>query len=178
MKKTSGFFLAPIFAFLLSGTPILSAFAESVSVTVNAQASVGPTLQITLSEGGSSELRFGNIRPSAVDTTQAGPITVKIKVDCNTGEKYQVTQALNDSLMNAQGDQISAEQLTFKSSGTTTSGTGIPDFLPSSSSSQVIFVSDNKGTGDTVSAEYSLLVPPGQAPGDYSAFVTYTASVV
>jgi len=150
--------------------------AETKAASTNTTASIAPLLELAISQTGQSELRFGNIRPSAIDVTQVGPITLLIEVKSNTGDRYQVTQTINSALENSEGDKIDLERLKFKTSSLKPNGTTIASPTPVSVSSQIIFTSDAQGTSDTISAEYTLTVPPSQAPGDYSALLTYTVS--
>ena len=173
MKKLS---VALIF-WLVSSLPLLSpAFAETKTVSTNAMASVGSILELTISQEGQSELRFGNIQSSAIDTKEAGPVVILIDVKSNTGERYQVTQNINSALENSEGDQMNITNLKFKTSPSNSNGTGIGSPISISTASQVIFTSDDQGASDTIKAEYTLTVPPAQAPGDYSALLTYTVS--
>ena len=103
-------------------------------------------------------------------------MTVKIRVTSNIGETYQVTQSISNSLENAQGDQLSLENLKFKTTSALSTGTTVSTLTPVTRSPQTIFVSDPGGASDTIQAEYMLTVPASQAPGDYSAILTYTVS--
>lgn len=171
MKKTLLFLL---FAFLsLARTPV---FAESLNVSVNTTVNVSTILELNIEETGQSELRFGNIRPSAIQATEAGPVIVKIHVTSNIGEIYQVTQTMSNPLENTQGVQMGFNNLKFKTTAAKTAGTVIATAVPVTKNPQTIFISDLKGTSDTIQAEYLLTVPPSQAPGDYSALLTYTVS--
>jgi hypothetical protein len=171
MKKIC---LIAILAFLSSvRTPV---FADSQNLSVNTQVSIPTILELKIEETGQSELRFGNIRPSISQATEVGPLLVKIVITSNIGEAYQVTQAMNSALENAQGVQMDAQNLKFKTTAAKTAGTVISTPTPVTKSLQTIFISDATGSSDTILAEYSLTVPPSQAPGDYSALLTYTVS--
>ena len=171
MKKT---LLLVLLAFLsLVKTPV---FAGIQNISVNTTVSVPTILELKIEETGQSELRFGNIRPSAIQATEVGPVIVKIHVTSNIGETYQVTQAMSNPLENAQGVQMRSENLKFKTTAAKTAGTVIAAATPVTKNLQTIFISDLKGTSDTIHAEYILTVPPSQAPGDYSALLTYTVS--
>ena len=171
MKKI---LLLLLFAFLsLARTPV---FAESLNVSVNTTVSIPTILELKIEETGQSELHFGNIRPSTIQATEAGPVIVKIHVTSNIGETYQVTQAMSNPLENAQGVQLGSDNLKFKTTAAKTAGTVIATATPVTKNIQTIFISDLKGTSDTIQAEYTLTVPPSQAPGDYSALLTYTVS--
>ena len=150
--------------------------AETKTAFTNTTAYITPLLELAISQTGQSELRFGNIRPSAIDTIEVGPLTILIEVKSNTGDRYQVTQTINSALENAEGDKISLDHLKFKTSSAKLNGTAVASPTPVSASSQIIFTSDAQGTSDTISAEYTLAIPPSQAPGDYSALLTYTVS--
>ena len=152
------------------------AFAASKTVTTDARASVGSILELTVSQQGQSELRFGNIMPSALGPQEVGPVVMMIDVKSNSGERYQVTQAVNSSLQNSDGNQIDITNLKFKTASSKSNGTGVDSPAPVSASSQIIFTSDSQGTSDTITAEYTLTVPSSQAPGDYSTLLTYTVS--
>lgn len=173
MKKTASLFA--ILAFLLTD-PALQ--AATSTVTVNMQAEVPVSIQLSVSPEGQSELKFGNIQPVASQVTQAGPVTVAVKVDTNSGQKYQVTQTANGALQNADGDTISAESLKFMSSALNAGVTTVSSLTPVSGLNQTIYVSNELGEGDTISADYTLTVPPNQPAGDYSTLLTYTASTI
>ncbi len=155
-----------------------SAAAASKTVTIESAASIKSVLELTVSQAENSELRFGNIRPSPTVTTEAGPIKISINLTCNTGQPYQVTQTISGPLENGSGGQISPDHLKFQSFSGKSIGTTVASPTPVTPSSQVIYVSDLQGTSDTVQTVYNLTVPPAQAPGDYSALLTYTASAV
>ncbi len=166
-------FLAYLSFFL--GTDVHGA---SKSVLSQTKATIAPILELTVAEQGNSELKFGSIRPSALDPTVAGPITVQINVVCNSGERYQVSQATTGPLSNLTGAKIDLEKITFRSAGAKTAGTGVSVLSPISESAQVIFTSDASGTSDSVLTEYYLNVPPAQEPGDYSTNMIYTVSTL
>ena len=71
---------------------------------------------------------------------------------------------------------MSLDQLKFKTTSSKLKGSTIDSPMPVSASSQIIYTSDVEGASDTISAEYTLTVPASQAPGDYSALLTYTVS--
>ena len=151
--------------------------AASKSVTIRSLASIKDTLELAVSQAGQSDLRFGNILSTSMPV-EIGPLTVIIHVTSNTGERYQVTQLLNGPLQNANNDQLGVENLKFKSSSVTSAGTVVSSPIAASASAQTIFISDSAGASDTLSVEYTLTVPPSQAPGDYSTLLTYTVSVL
>ena len=173
MKKL-GLVLIPILVSL--SVRLSPAFAETKTVTTNTSASVGSILELTISQAGQSELRFGNIQPSAIDTKETGPVVIVIDVKSNTGERYQVTQNITSALANSNGDQIDIANLKFKTSSASSSGTAVNSPIAVSTASQIIFTSDSQGASDTIKAEYTLTIPPAQASGDYSALLTYTVS--
>ena len=169
----------PFYLLILGASMIASqaaSRAETGTVFTNTTAYIAPLLELAISQTGQSELRFGNIRPSAIDTTQVGPITLLIDVKSNTGDRYQVIQTINSALENSEGDKIDLSNLRFKTSSIKSNGIAIASPTPVSASSQIVFTSDAQGTSDTISAEYTLTVPASQAPGDYSALLTYTVS--
>ncbi len=164
------FFVLTIFCLFLAAT----GQAETRIITTDSKAQISPLLELSISQQGQSELKFGNILPSALETVEAGPISILIEVKSNSGERYQVTQAIGSDLSNAEGETISSQNLRFKTESK--SGSPVTELTPVSSSSQVIYTSDALGNGDTISAQYILTVPESQAPGDYSGLLTYTVS--
>lgn len=174
MKKY--FLVAGFFCFLCVSVPE-ALFAASISQTIRSEATIKVILELAISEVGESELRFGDIQSSS-SPTEAGPLTILINVTSNTGERYQVTQLLNSPLRNAGGDQIDVANLKFKTSSSKSSGTGVSSLTAVSASTQTIFVSDTLGSSDAISAEYTLTTPAFQAPGNYSAPLTYTVSAL
>lgn len=146
------------------------------SAAADYKATITPILELTISQTGQSELKFGDISPSSSGPTAALPKIIVVEVKSNTGERYQVTQKLAGPLQNAAGDGIELENLKFRSRSEGGSGNPVTDLTPATDSAQTVFVSDNAGTSEVVSIEYELTIPPTQAPGDYSSFLTYTAS--
>ena len=169
------FFLACLLFTVTRSSPAL---AETKTITANSQATIAPVLELTLSEAGQSELRFGDIRPSALGPIEAGPVLIVIEIKSNTGERYQITQMVNGSLKNSAGDEIAPEQLKFQTTALKSAGKTVPTETAVSASAQIIFESDTLGSSDTIEARYTLTVPPSQAPGDYSALLTFTVSTV
>lgn len=158
--------------------PCLSLHAASKTVTVDSHATIGKMLELAVSQDGKSEVKFGNIMPSAIDPTVAGPIKVMVDVKSNSGERYHLTQTIAGSLENNQGDKIAPENLRFTTSSLKTRGEVVTAPTPVSAGAQPIFTSDLEGRSDTVTAEYTLIVPAGQAPGNYSTLITYTVSTL
>ena len=152
------------------------AFAESKDFAVNIKTNIDTVLELSIEQTGQSELRFGNVRASATQVTETAPIVIKIHITSNIGESYQIIQSVGNALENSQGNKIDLGNLKFKTTAAKTSGSVISTPTPVSKSSQTIFTSDAKGTSDTIQAEYTLSVPASQAPGDYSALLTYTVS--
>ena len=155
-----------------------TARAQTKTVTAISQAQITPVLELTVSQAGQSELRFGNIQPSAIDSIEAGPVLIVLNVNSNTGERYQVTQMVNGTLRNVTGDEIPQEQLKFQTTALKSEGKYVADITPVTASPQIIFESDALGSSDTIEARYTLTVPTAQAPGDYSALLTFTVSTV
>jgi hypothetical protein len=152
--------------------------AESKTITVDSKALILPVLELTLTQQGTRELRFGEIAPSGFGPTEAEPKLIAIDVLSNSGEKYQVTQALSGALQNAEGAVIELGNLKFKTTAPKSTGSVVPDFTAVSDKSQTIFTSDEQGNSASIFAEYRLSIPSTQAPGDYSALLTYTVSAV
>ena len=156
----------------------VNAFAASKTVTANSSAVIGSVLELTVSGQGRSELRFGNIQPSGTAPVEAGPVVMIVHVESNSGERYQVTHATSGPLQNPDGYRIELENLKFKTSALASNGTVVSSLTPVSLAPQVVFTSDLEGSSDTVQAEYTLTIPANQPPGDYSTFLTYTASTL
>lgn len=173
MKNLSVFFMIVVAPFIVLCPPT---FSETKTIITDAKAHIGAVLELTVSQKGQSELKFGNIRPSAIHTTEVGPVVMQIEVKSNTGERYQVTQTMNSALENAEGSKMAAEHLKFKTASSKSNGAVVSEPTPVTAAAQVIFTSDTQGSSDTISVEYTLTVPPSQAPGDYSALLTYTVS--
>lgn len=173
MKKWAVITLLTFFS--LTKTPV---FAQNQDLSVNTKADIPTILELAIEQSGQSELRFGNLHPSALQTTEAGPVTVIIHVTCNIGDSYQVTQSISNALENTEGKEIDSENLKFTSVSLKTKGTVVSQPTPVTKSAQIIFVSDASGSSDTIKAEYTLTVPASQAPGDYSAIFTYTVSTL
>ena len=151
--------------------------AASKTVTIRSEAFIKDTLELAISQAGESELRFGNIRSSS-QSTETGPLKIILHITSNTGERYQVTEHLKGPLRNASNNRMGVENLKFKSSSAKSSGTVVSTPTAASASPQTIFVSDNAGSSDSVSVEYTLTAPANQAPGDYSAPLNYTVSAL
>jgi len=153
-----------------------SAGAASQTFSIQSQAQIPTILELAISQTGASELRFGNIRPSALDATEAGPLSIIIDVTSNIGSRYQVTQAISGPLLNASGDEITPDHLTFTTTSTHSTGSAVGSPTVVVASSQAIYTSNPQGASDSIRADYKLTIPPSQAPGDYSAQMTYTVS--
>ena len=173
MKKLPASLIAALTGLVISTSPVHS---EAKTLITDSKAIIGAVLELAVSQKGQSELKFGNIRPSALGPTEVGPVLMVIDVKANTGERYQVTQVMSGSLENAEGRKLGLEYLKFKTAGSKSNGAGVASPTNVSASAQVIFTSDANGSSDTITAEYRLTVPPTQEPGDYSANLTYTVS--
>lgn len=172
--RSSSLFLASFFLFssLLAGV----AGAETKTVQAASKALILPILELTVSQQGDRELSFGDIMPSGLGPIQAAPKSILIEVHCNSGEKYQVTQSVNGELENASGETISLDNLKFKTTAGNSTGHVISDLTPVTRGTQAIFTSDEQGRSESITAFYQLTIPSSQAPGDYSALLTYTVS--
>lgn len=171
--------MAPVVAWadnlaVLPDTPKVT----SQNTVVTAKAVVPSILELKISEAGQLELNFGVMRPSALDETVLGPIVIKVDVTSNIGDRYVVTHAMNGTLRNEEGVELSADHLKFTSQPEKSKGLGVPDPQSVGSGAQTVFSSDQEGTSDTINIEYRLTVPPAQAPGNYSTLLTYTVSAV
>ena len=171
-----------IFIFLVSLACLLvslptTLLAASKTATIRSQAHINDMLELTISSSGASELRFGNIR-SSPNSIKTEPITIVVSVISNTGQRYQVSQLLNGALENAQGDRILPEHLQFTTASENLTGTVISDPTGLIPGPQTIFISNSAGSSETIRAQYTLSPPPYQAPGNYSALLTYTASAL
>ena len=155
-----------------------AAQAASKTLQADSKAFIVPVLELRVSQQGAQELSFGDIAPSGTGPTEAQPRTILIEVTCNSGEKYQVTQALSGELKNAEGTTIPLSYLKFKTTAAKSTGHSVSDFTPVAPSARTIFTSDDQGSSESISTLYQLTIPPSQAPGDYSALLTYTVSSV
>ena len=170
-----------LFLLLLAHAACLNmgiAWGASKQATAITSASVPGILQLSLSQNTQSELRFGNISSSILGPTLSTPQSIQIEVTSNTGVKYILTHTASGPLDNGQGQSIPLADLQFRTVAANGTGTAVPSFTATIPSAQTVFSSNEQGTSETVSAEYQLTVPPAQAPGDYSAFITYTVSSV
>ncbi len=156
-------------------SPLLA--IEATTAAVSTSAKINQALELTVAQSGQSEIHFGTIQSSDT-STKLGPFTFTVDVYSNTGQRYEMTQLINSPLQNIAGDKIPTKNLTFKTSSTRSAGTAITTPAATSDKTQTIFVSDNKGTSDTIVVEYMLEAPANQPAGDYSALLTYTVSVL
>ena len=155
----------------------VSSFADTRTVTIRSEAAIPNIFELTISKSGQSELAFGSIVSSGTPT-KVGPITIVVSVSSNTGVPYQIIQFLNGPLENANGDKIGQENLQFITSSAKSTGTVITTPLAGSVSPETIYVSNETGASDTISAQYWLTPPSFQPPGSYSTLLTYTASAL
>lgn len=168
-------FFALTLAFLIQPSAL---YADTQSLAALSRAAVETILELRISEEGQSELKFGNVLPSLTQQTSTGPMIINLRVNSNIGERYQVTQSLSGPLENQDGAKIDAEFLKFTTSSGNANASVKSSPEPVSTTTQTIYISDDKGTSDSIKAEYNLTVPANQAPGDYSALITYTVSSV
>ena len=164
--------------FCLLFLPFQDAQAATKTLRADSHAEIVPILELSVSQQGARELKFGDLMPSSLGPTDAPVQTILVEVHCNSGVPYQVTQALSGELENAQGETIPLDNLKFKTTSLKSTGKGINDFTSVTSGTQTIFISDKEGTSDSVTALYRLTIPSSQAPGDYSALLTYTVSSI
>ena len=169
--------LLALFPFL-AVSPVFEAQAATQSILLSTTANVVPILELSLSESAQLELKFGSINSSGLGPVLSEVRTIQVNVLSNTGNQYILTQSLDGPLQNTGGDTIAVNNLSFRTKAVNSTGTPIPAFTPASASAQTIFSSDNQGTAENISADYQLYIPPLQAPGDYSALITYTVSSV
>lgn len=155
-----------------------AALAETRLAALESKASIVPILELTISEQAQSELKFGNVSTSILGPTVTNPKNVLLVINSNSGSKYVVTQSLSGGLENGQGQAIGLENLKFKTTSTNGTGSPVNALTTVTPAAQTVFASDEQGTSETISAEYQLTIPPSQAPGDYSALITYTVSSV
>ena len=155
-----------------------TAWGATKQTSLLTSASVPGVLELSLSQNVKSELKFGNVNSSMLSSTTSAAQSILIEVVSNTGEKYILTHSASGPLDNGQGQSIPLADLQFRTEAAHGSGMAVPVFTSMTPSAQTIFTSNEQGASETVSAQYQLSVPASQAPGDYSAFITYTVSSV
>lgn len=167
-----------LFLILLFFSGICPSIQAASTLATNSKAEIPTILELRVSEASQSELKFGNIQPSALQPTEVGPMQVILRVNSNINEKYQVTQALAGPLENEKQATIDNKFLKFKTSSENKEAKPVSALTEMAAGTQTIYVSDEKGLSDTINAEYYLTVPVDQDPGDYTTAITYTVSSI
>lgn len=153
-------------------------WAATTTASAQAHAEIIPVLELKVSDQATSELKFGNITPSAIQSVMSPVKKINLDIRSNTGEPYIVTQSFSGPMQNTQGSTIDLEKLKFRAIPSGGQGSGVNTFTNSSSAAQTIYRSNETGQSQTVQLEFQLEVPVAQAPGDYSAFLTFTVSTI
>ncbi len=128
-------------------------------------------ISITPELGG--RIEFRDLKPMQPPKTYE----VAIKVNSNTGRRYQVSQIVTSGLMNKEGSEISQDNFTCvteplagtKGSVKVPQKTGVRKQVDTT-----LFVSDKQGSSDEFKAVYELTPPPDVRAGDYSTTLVYS----
>ena len=128
-------------------------------------------ISITPELGG--RIEFRDLKPMQPPKTYE----VAIKVNSNTGRRYQVSQMVTSGLMNKEGYEMPQDYFTCrtdalegtKGSVKLSQKTGIKKQMDTT-----LFVSDKQGSSDTFKAVYELTPPPDVRSGDYSTTLVYS----
>ncbi|MDD5654080.1 MAG: hypothetical protein PHR91_00345 [Candidatus Omnitrophica bacterium] len=128
-------------------------------------------ISITPELGG--RIEFRDLKPMQ----QPKAYEVAIKVNSNTGNRYQVSQAVASALMNKEGYEIERDYFTCRTEPL--DGTKGSVKLPQKTGIRkqvdtTLFISDKHGSSDTFKAIYELTPPPDVRAGDYSTTLVYS----
>ncbi|MFH1246004.1 MAG: hypothetical protein V1662_05910, partial [Candidatus Omnitrophota bacterium] len=151
-----------------------SALIASLNLEVNVAAVF--KLSATPESGGIS---FADIVPGQIQERE-----ITIEIETNLGKPYQVSQKFSGLLTNQQGETISPEAFTLKTTalpGKTVKGTmKYPQNAPVKDGEMVLFISDAQGEAQTFKVIYQLSVDKHTQikSGDYSAQVVYSMSAL
>jgi hypothetical protein len=118
-------------------------------------------------------IEFRDLKPMQPPKTYE----VAIKVNSNTGRRYQVSQMVTSGLMNKEGYEIPQDYFTCRTEAS--DGTKGSVKLPQKTgirkqTDTTLFVSDKQGSSDTFKAIYELTPPPDVRAGDYSTTLVYS----
>lgn len=128
-------------------------------------------LLITPELGG--RIEFRGLKPMQPPKTYE----VLIKIDSNTGKKYQVNQVITSGLMNKEGYEISSKYFTCRTEQSTDTKGSVRLQQQSAIEKQrdtTLFISDDDGSADTFKVIYELTPPPDVQAGDYSTTLVYS----
>lgn len=126
-------------------------------------------------EDGSGKISFRGIKPGAPMRTYEVDIAIKN----NTGARFQVSQKVLTGMVNTEGKAIPSANFTVTTGklGETRGTLKAPAPVPmNADESQVLFVSDTKGSPDSFKVIYGLSAPDTVKAGDYSASMVYSLS--
>ncbi|MCM8796202.1 MAG: hypothetical protein NC928_05930 [Candidatus Omnitrophica bacterium] len=116
-------------------------------------------------------IEFRDLKPRDLPKTSE----VIIEVKSNIGKQYQVSQNVLSDLTDKEGNVIPAKYFKLRMEDIDTKGT--LKFLQAEEVKKgdtVLFISDNKGSGDKFKLIYELTCPKDLKAGDYSTRITYS----
>lgn len=150
-----------------------TAHSAQKSVTVNVSATILPLFQIEVGGPANGNIEFGVIQkdPDGDVTIQAKEVVITTQSNLRT--PYIITQSLSTPLANENGVGVPAGALRVSAQNNKSGGSASQNVEVGTDSS-VLFRSDNNGQGDTISANYTLRVPPVQEAGEYRSQLVYT----
>ena len=139
-------------------------------VTMEVRVEITPTFQIgTRSSKGGRGLDLGRVtkdRESAAEN-------LLLEIESNIGSPYRIVQQLTEPLISEDGTVLDESDFSFSAAGKTQGGSATTGMAPVSSSSAVIYTSNDAGAGDTIQVQYFLKPEAEQKAGMYRGNLSF-----
>lgn len=145
---------------------------EVINVPVRLE--VQPIFNLEVEAVDGSQLNFGTFKADSSPQERQ----VRLKVYSNLGEPYQVSQVVSRKLTNADGTPLPAETFTFHALGAKIGRSLVPTPAPVKEGETPIFVSDSKGSPESLVVHYTVNMPATAKAGSYNSDIKYSLTTL
>ena len=151
--------------------------AESDSKTVQVTATILPRLELTVTPEMGHTVAFGAIEQPAPGDETERTAHVSLNVFSNPDQPYHVSQLIRHPLRSTDGAEISETHFRVRTHTASRGQLALTQPTPIiSGQSTTLYTSNERGKGDTFSAEYTLTITPETPAGDFTTDIVYTVT--
>jgi hypothetical protein len=154
-----------------SQSPLIPADAVVLPVKLE----IEPVFDLNVEVRDALGIHFGMVKPGE-NRPQERQITLTVR--SNLGAPYQISQVVSRRLMTQEGVTLPDDAFQFYGSNARSGTVTVTSPSAVREGESVVFISDKKGTPESLLLKYTLTIPPQAKAGDYGSELKYSITTL
>ncbi len=154
-----------------SQSPLIS--AEAIVLPVKLQ--IEPVFHLQVEVKDALGIHFGMVKPGENAPHER---QVLLTVQSNLGAPYQISQVVSRKLMTQEGGALPDDSFRFSADRAQSGTVTVASAQAVKEGESVVFISDKKGTPESVLLKYTLTIPANARAGSYGSEIKYSITTL